>query len=66
VFCAVLCTTIILNCIAKPSRLAWSEGRRPLGAVLHLSHDALESVCACYGAIEIVVIIIIIIKCTFV
>ena len=24
--------------VHSPSRLAWSEGRRPLGAVLHLSN----------------------------
>jgi len=48
----------------SPSRLAWFEGRPPFGATLHSSdkraYGALESVvCPCYGAIEIVVVIII-------
>jgi len=40
--------------------VAWSEGRQPLGAPLHLSDEPYR-LCPCYGAIEIVEVVIIII-----
>jgi len=51
----------------QPSRLAWSEGRQPLGpphAFVRLTTCTapLNRLCLCYGAIEIVEVIIIIIK----
>ena len=53
----------------NPSRLAWSEGRRPLGAVLHSSDEPgelLQLLCHDDSTIniDICIIIIIIITCT--
>ena len=47
----------------SPGRLAWSEGRRPLGGVPHSSYEPGElSQCLCYddSTINIVVVIIIV------
>jgi len=30
---------VMVDVTHSPSRLAWSEGRQPLGAVLHLSDE---------------------------
>ena len=53
----------------SPNRLAWSEGRRPLGAVLHSSNETGKlSQWLCHDdstiniVLDIVIIIIIIIK----
>ena len=45
----------------SPSQLAWSEGRRPLGTVLHSSNELKLSFCLCHNDSIIITIIIIII-----